>query len=47
MSDAERNALNVTERVRELVNNGGMKSRDAIAKVAEENNMSEDSVANA
>jgi hypothetical protein len=47
MSDAERNALNLRDRVRELVNNGGMKSRDAIAKVAKENKMSEDSVANA
>jgi hypothetical protein len=45
-SNAERIALHVSGQVRDLVR-GGMKVKDATAKVAEENNMSETTVANA
>jgi hypothetical protein len=46
MSDAERAALHARDQVRDLVK-GGMKSRDAIPKVAEKLKMSENKVANA
>jgi hypothetical protein len=46
MSDAERTALRVSDQVRDLAK-GGMKVKDAIAKVAEENKMAETTVANA
>jgi hypothetical protein len=46
MSDAEWTALHVSDQVRNLIK-GGMTAKDAKAKVAEENNMSENTVANA
>jgi hypothetical protein len=46
MSDAECTALHVSDQVRNLIK-GGMTAKDAKAKVAEENNMSENTVANA
>jgi hypothetical protein len=45
-SDAECTALNVREQVRDLTK-GGMSAKEAIARVAKDNNMSEDTVANA
>jgi hypothetical protein len=46
ISDAERTALYARNQVRGLIK-GGMKARDAIAKVAKEIKMSENKVANA
>jgi hypothetical protein len=45
-SVAERNVIYVIAQVRDLIK-GGMKARDAIAKVAKENKMVENTVANA